>query len=400
MTTDTNQSGTTTRDSWAYQRHILPHVSRTFALTIPQLPAPLDSAVTNAYLLCRIADTIEDDARLSASDKTQLHTEFLAALENGTDSAGFAAHAAEALAPETPERERELLRETPRILEVTHNLGQEHQRVLTRCVRIMCTGMGYYQRNAGLGGMSSVGETDRYCYYVAGVVGEMLTELFCLHSRDIREHRAELLELAPSFGEGLQLTNILKDFWDDRGRGACWLPRDVFARHGVALENLGAGPAHDPGFADGLRDMVAITHDHLQNAFSYTLTIPPHHRGIRRFCLWALGLAVLTLRRIERRPGYSCGEQVKVSRRTVRVTIAASNLTARHDPLLRMLFRGVTAGLPRQSTEMNASDVSCWLEAPALEPTTRRTAAANTAQRAALEGRSGRTAVTHAGNEG
>ena len=44
-----------------YQERILPHVSRTFALTIPQLPAALRIPVTNAYLLCRIADTIEDE---------------------------------------------------------------------------------------------------------------------------------------------------------------------------------------------------------------------------------------------------------------------------------------------------------------------------------------------------
>ena len=51
----------------AYQDQILPHVSRTFALTIPQLPAGLRIPVTNAYLLCRIADTIEDGTTSSAA---------------------------------------------------------------------------------------------------------------------------------------------------------------------------------------------------------------------------------------------------------------------------------------------------------------------------------------------
>ena len=51
-----------------YQDQILPHVSRTFALTIPQLPEPLRVAVTNAYLLCRIADTIEDEPALSPEE--------------------------------------------------------------------------------------------------------------------------------------------------------------------------------------------------------------------------------------------------------------------------------------------------------------------------------------------
>ena len=52
-------SGTETDED--YQNRILPHVSRTFALTIPQLPPALRTPVTNAYLLCRIADTIEDE---------------------------------------------------------------------------------------------------------------------------------------------------------------------------------------------------------------------------------------------------------------------------------------------------------------------------------------------------
>jgi farnesyl-diphosphate farnesyltransferase len=43
------------------QDQLLPGVSRTFALTIPQLPDALRPVVTNAYLLCRTADTIEDE---------------------------------------------------------------------------------------------------------------------------------------------------------------------------------------------------------------------------------------------------------------------------------------------------------------------------------------------------
>ena len=51
------------------QAELLAKVSRTFALTIPQLPAPLADWVGNAYLLCRIADTIEDEPALSCEEK-------------------------------------------------------------------------------------------------------------------------------------------------------------------------------------------------------------------------------------------------------------------------------------------------------------------------------------------
>ena len=43
------------------QQEHLKNVSRTFALTIPMLPESLIDYISNAYLLCRIADTVEDD---------------------------------------------------------------------------------------------------------------------------------------------------------------------------------------------------------------------------------------------------------------------------------------------------------------------------------------------------
>ena len=48
-----------TASDLAYQAEMLQCVSRTFALTIPQLPGALRDVVGNAYLLCRIADTLD-----------------------------------------------------------------------------------------------------------------------------------------------------------------------------------------------------------------------------------------------------------------------------------------------------------------------------------------------------
>src|SRR5215204_3841283 len=53
----------------ALQERLLLSVSRTFALTIPQLPAALGNVISNHYLLCRIVDTIEDEPRLSPEQK-------------------------------------------------------------------------------------------------------------------------------------------------------------------------------------------------------------------------------------------------------------------------------------------------------------------------------------------
>jgi farnesyl-diphosphate farnesyltransferase len=329
----------------AYQDQILPSVSRTFALTIPQLPPDLSRSVTNAYLLCRVADTIEDEPQIAPPDTLMYMERFSDAVAGVDDAQLLGAELAQKLSQWTLPAERELILNLPRVIRVTRQLPLRQQTAIRRCVDTMCHGMHQFQRTASVRGLDTIEDLDSYCYYVAGVVGEMLTELFCSYSADIERNRAQLSRLAPSFAQGLQMTNILKDVWEDRSRGACWLPQEVFSRHGVDLSHLTAETG-GRGFAAGMHELVGLAHAHLRNALEFTLLIPAREVGIRRFCLWAIGLAVLTLKRIAAHPGFTRGAQVKVSRRTVAVTLALSNAATRHNGLLRFLFNRAAAGLP------------------------------------------------------
>ena len=120
------------------------------------------------------------------------------------------------------------------------------------------------------------------------------------------------------------MTNILKDIWEDRSRGACWLPRSVFLAAGFDLRSLSPGQA-DPGFVEGLNRLIAIAGQHLANALRYILLIPAHETGIRRFCLWSLGMAVLTLRRTYTTPAFGSGQEVKISRRAVKAVVVTTS---------------------------------------------------------------------------
>ena len=328
-----------------YEERMLPHVSRTFALTIPQLPAGLRVAVTNAYLLCRIADTIEDGTTSSAAARLGLLQRFVAVLRGQEEAALLTKDLLPRLSEQTLAAERDLALNMQRIVRVTARLHESQQAAIQRCIQLMCDGMHQFQRTASLRGLPGMRELDEYCYYVAGVVGQMLTELFCGYSADINLRREGLEALAVSFAQGLQMTNILKDVWEDRERGACWLPQEVFGRYGVELGLLSA-ERQGAGFAAGMRELVGVAHAHLRNALSYTLLIPPGETGIRRFCLWAVGMAVLTLRRIQGTPGFTSGTQVKISHSAVAMTQLLSNLAVRNDWLLRRLFARATAGLP------------------------------------------------------
>jgi farnesyl-diphosphate farnesyltransferase len=328
-----------------YQDQILPHVSRTFALTIPQLPAPLRVAVTNAYLLCRIADTIEDEPALSPTETLLYLDRFKAVVAGRGDVAVLAAEVEKRLSSRTLPTERDLVANMVRVLHVTASLSAPQRSAIERCVDLMCYGMPRFQSSASVRGLPKRTDLDDYCYYVAGVVGDMLTELFCEYSPAIGQNRSRMQDLAVSFAQGLQMTNILKDVWEDRSRGACWLPQEVFTPHGVDLAKV-SPDTPSAGFDAGMSELVAVAHGHLLNALDYTLLIPAEEAGIRRFCLWAIGLAVLTLRKIHKNPGFSAGSQVKISRRQVSMTRLFTEIALRNDWMLRRLFAYAGRGVP------------------------------------------------------
>ncbi len=323
---------------------LLEGVSRTFALTIPQLPEGLYSAVANAYLLCRIVDTIEDEVSLSVEQKKCFCKQFIEITKTGKGSEQFSQELAPLLSKQTIPAEHSLIRLTPRVIAITHSFASEQIEALAKCVETMADGMPIFQAMDLHAGLKTMADMDHYCYYVAGCVGEMLAKLFCHYSPEINQHRDELLNLSVSFGQGLQMTNILKDIWDDAKRGVCWLPQDIFTETGFDLATL-TPETDDENFRRGLEHLISIAQGHLQNALTYTQLLPTHETGIRNFCLWALGMAVLTLKKIKENLDFNESSQVKITRKSVKATIFATKLTVRSNFLLSLLFNFTSRNL-------------------------------------------------------
>lgn len=348
-----------TPESRALQDRLLPGVSRTFALTIPQLPATVRPAITNAYLLCRIADTVEDSTAMAADDKDRHYQRLLDGLAAPEAARRFSRELIATGLIQDP-LEQELVEQTPGVLEAFRELPDDQRQALADCVTTMCHGMADFERRKTPHGLDTKADLRDYCYVAAGCVGEMLTCLFTSVDPRIEAQRDALLPLSVAFGQGLQMTNILKDIGDDLQRGICWLPRDVFSGHGIRLDQ-DADYRHQPGYHEGIRHLVAVAHHHLHLAQEYTLRIPPSEVGIRRFCSWSIGMALATLRRIAATPGHSTGHEVKISRRQLRWIVAGSNLAVGHTPLLSGLFRLERLRLPRvtlqQIGELDAGSI-------------------------------------------
>ena len=219
---------------------LLVRTSRTFALAIPELPQPTRWEVTLAYLLFRIADTFEDASVLWSRARRQAALADFARLLATPEVAS-----AEELSlgwlrepPTDHDGYLELLRETPTVMRAVLGLSPEARGVVCEhTIRTSALMSSFVDRTTEEGRLelADLDELRAYCYAVAGIVGEVLTELFLLGRPHLASAGDVMRERAVEFGEGLQLVNILKDSASDADEGRFYLPTGIDRREVFAL---------------------------------------------------------------------------------------------------------------------------------------------------------------------
>lgn len=210
---------------------LLLKTSRTFALAIPLLPEPTRRAVGVAYLLFRIADTFEDATTWPRTKRIEALERFVDVLEAGHDGdvKGLVEWSMET-PPVDHEGYLELLRETGAVIAELDTMAPVVREIVIKHTVRTAEGMAHVVSRADEQGnlrLSSVKDLKDYCYIVAGIVGELLTEVFLHDCAELRHSTADLERDMLSFGEGLQLVNILKDAGDDARDGRVYLPTAV-----------------------------------------------------------------------------------------------------------------------------------------------------------------------------
>jgi farnesyl-diphosphate farnesyltransferase len=259
---------------------LLERTSRTFALTIPLLDEPLATDVGLAYLLFRIADTLEDapswgrDTRMAALDSfgewlVGEHDERAwldsVAASPPTDDAGCLALIARAEGVRTAVAQR------------GHDLAMAMTMDVVRTSSKMAEFVARQDESGGLV-LRDIEDLREYCYAVAGIVGELLTEMFLRRDPELEPQRDELMDLAPAFGEALQLVNILKDSSSDAREGRSYIPPSVPRADVMALARADLVRANE--YVDVLARAGASSH-------------------VRTFCELPVRLAEATLDRLE-----------------------------------------------------------------------------------------------------
>jgi farnesyl-diphosphate farnesyltransferase len=305
--------------------HMLTGVSRTFALSIPELPDPLGQWVMCAYLVCRIVDTLEDRPGLDETARQRAFDEILAVLGPPID-VNRTAQLSRAVSAPGDDACANLMASSCEVFEWLAGFPEAAALAVCHCASDMIAGL----RRTPLPPPSdsprmlfdTVHELERYCHYAAGVVGTMLTRLFAVHlgERVFTPDRAKL-HAGKRFGRGLQLTNIIKDHPADLRDGRCFIPREAARRFGLAPKDL-----LQPHLPYRVRRwIVDRAMAHLEIALDYTLSIPPTAAGIRRFCLQPLMMAVLTLERVLSHPDITPDDRPKISRAQVAAVMGRSH---------------------------------------------------------------------------
>jgi phytoene/squalene synthetase len=238
----------------------------------------------------RVLDTVED-APFTDKPLQQRQFErwraFLRVMPSRAEVDAFVA----AFPDRIDDGERALVADTFALLADAHQLAAPVRRVMFRAVDRMAMGMAAYTRRPSPLHLADAEDVTRYCCFVAGLVGEMLTDLWRLG----HDEPVPAMKLAYHFGVFLQKVNILKDQREDEAAGRFLVP--------------------------DRRALLASLRVHADNALAYLQGLSRNDRGFRVFCAWCLMLAATTLAQLDDAPRSRRSETAELLSRTAAIAL-------------------------------------------------------------------------------
>ena len=302
--------------------------SRTFALTIPLLHERLRAPVGLAYLLLRAADGMEDSTDIALDDRINLMMQLVEAIQSGEANEELQANCTAFASKMVAGGERDVvanigllftaLSQTPS--PVKYILQQHTQRVVVRMVAWLKT-----SHNGVSPRIDDVGHLMDYMYAVAGIVGELLTDLFVYETP--QQQALPLKVRASDFGAALQLTNIIKDAAVDDAEGRRFLPDDLYyVGHSDGQERLNA--------------LISLARSRIAVAIEYICLMAPTAVESRLFCLVPIVLSLGTLQALTQRAADAVdGKIVKIDRTRVATLVTQAQAAVATNEGVRTLHR-------------------------------------------------------------
>lgn len=175
------------------------------------------------YLVLRALDTIEDDTTSFPNQEVKIkhllnfHKTALADPTWTMDGVGEA-------------DEKRLLQNFDKCHRVYAKLREPSRRVIADIAQRMATGMAEFVGKDLGQGTTDVDQYNRYCHFVAGLVGEGLSRLFAASGLEKASFASELY-LSDQMGLFLQKTNIIRDYLEDYVDHRAFWPQSIWKKY-------------------------------------------------------------------------------------------------------------------------------------------------------------------------
>jgi len=336
ITTDINQKPFKfNKTQLDYLQTQMNRVSRSFAVVVDPLEGPLKGYLSIAYLICRVADNIED-CRESYDWKEKRFDEFKSLLTDPSNALQVLSPWGLYRWPGLSPSEKMMMGSSVggKLWKIYTAIPRAKRVIIQRWASRMADGMmrledpeydPLFLDHQGIRVLSKEADYDEYCFIVAGTVGHMATELVIDTYNLNGDVSHNLLETSEACGRALQKTNILKDFRNDLGRGICYLPDEW-------LREVAYSPLSLEGVPAAWKQMVIKNIlDELHTATEYVTSLPLELETYRQSTLLCLLPALQTNLLAAKENGtlFTSDHQYKISRLTMGKCIPTAQQLAR-----------------------------------------------------------------------
>lgn len=294
--------------------NILDDVSRTFAVPIKMIEKPRSVYVSVGYLLCRISDTIEDSPSIQIDKKNELFDIYKKAVLNPTneDVLNLFIDECKKCMPENPEEPShwKLVVNADRLFNVYSNFDDNIIQCIQDPVVEMIEGMKEFCNKYPDGmRLNSYDELEEYCYYVAGTVGNMLSNI-AIYENNIEENQKIRIK-AQKYGSLLQHVNITKDVYEDYIKeNNIYIPKEELDSHDIVQDSF--IESDDSNLV--ITDMIDRTKNKINSARDYLEILSKYEKTNTRSWSIPYLLAVATLRELEDNTEKVLNGDVKIER--------------------------------------------------------------------------------------
>lgn len=277
---------TLTTEQKSYLAKYMKGVSRSFSLVAPEVESPLNEYLAAAYLVCRVVDNIEDTVHPFEWQQARF-AEFAELLAEPRQATAVLDRWGRLSWPGLTESEKEMMTSENGLTlwQIYTMIPDQYRRSIQHWAGVMAYGMersgnpytsDFFVSHGDVRLPIRESDYNLYCFYVAGTVGRMITEL-AVSFYNVNDAAAQgMAEGSEACGRALQKTNIVKDFVTDLQRGFSYLPREWMEEIAYAALDLSDVPS------DWKKKVLLNVVAELEVSAQYVVSLPQTAVGYRR----------------------------------------------------------------------------------------------------------------------